>query len=103
MSSLVRAVLGLLLSGSMVGATCTPVTRFESPALCPDDNTLGVGDVFVVRVFNEADLSQEYRVGADGTIDFPFVQRIRVQGLLPSNVADEIGRASCRERVCLAV
>lgn len=93
----IKAIIVLMLCAMSLGATCAPVTRFESPALCPDDNSLGVGDIFVVRVFNEPDLSQEYRVGADGTIDFPYLARLRVQGQLPSAVADAI-RNGLQER-----
>lgn len=52
-----------------------------------DDTTLGVGDTFDVRVFGESDLSAKYRVGGDGTIDFPLAGTIKVVGLLPSQAA----------------
>lgn len=41
---------------------------------------LGVGDVFEVRVFGEEELSTQYRVEPDGTIDFPFLGRVLVRG-----------------------
>lgn len=52
-----------------------------------DDTTLGVGDVFTVRVYGEPDLSQDYRVDADGTIDFPLLGRVEVRGSGPSVIA----------------
>jgi polysaccharide export outer membrane protein len=52
------------------------------------DATLGPGDLFDVRVFEEADLSGSYRIGPDGTIDFPLVGRITAAGRLPSELAD---------------
>ncbi len=55
--------------------------------LSQDDSTLGTGDTFDVRVFGEGDLSAKYRVGGDGTIDFPLVGTLKVTGLLPSQVA----------------
>lgn len=61
---------------------------------------MGAGDVFGVRVFNEADLSQDYRVSPDGTIDFPYLGRIAVQGLEPPVIADRI-REQLRERQIL--
>ncbi len=45
------------------------------------DDRLGVDDMFVVRVYGEPDLSGEYRIAADGTIDFPLAGRIPVRGL----------------------
>src|SRR5438105_4545911 len=54
------------------------------------DLSLGPTDVFDVRVFGEADLSSTYRVGADGTIDFPLIGRLNVKGRTPTQVAEEI-------------
>lgn len=72
------------------GALCGRTARFDPPPAPPENNSLGIGDIFQVRVFNEPDLSQEYRVAPDGTIDFPYLGRVRVSGLEPSQVADRI-------------
>ena len=48
---------------------------------------LGSGDVFEVRVFRETDLSGLFQVGPDGTIDFPLLGTLRVEGLTASEVA----------------
>lgn len=53
-----------------------------------DDTTLGAGDVFEVRVFGQEDLSDQYRVSPDGSIDFPLIGRLHVAGLEPTAVAD---------------
>jgi protein involved in polysaccharide export with SLBB domain len=50
------------------------------------DETLGVDDVFDVRVIGEGELSTSYRIAVDGTIDFPYVGRIEVAGLRPGEV-----------------
>lgn len=42
---------------------------------------LGPGDVFEVRVLGEDELSAQYRVESDGTIDFPFLGRLAVAGM----------------------
>lgn len=52
------------------------------------DATLGPGDLFDVRVFGETDLSGTYRIGPEGTIDYPLIGRQMVAGLLPSQVAE---------------
>lgn len=57
----------------------------------PRAAALGVGDVFEVKVYGEDQLSQTYRVSLEGTIDFPFVGRVRVVGLDAPQVADIIG------------
>ena len=58
------------------------------PVTLNEDTTLGAGDVFEVRVYGEEGLSGNFRVAADGTIDFPFVGRTRAAGLEPGQVAD---------------
>lgn len=81
---------GLVLS-SVLGIACATTTvRFVPPPPAVEDNTLGPNDVFAVRVFGEQDMSQDYRVAPDGTIDFPYIGRIRVQGMEPSQIADTL-------------
>jgi polysaccharide export outer membrane protein len=50
------------------------------------DETLGVDDVFDVRVIGEQDLTGSYRIGVDGTIDFPYIGRVEVAGMRPGEV-----------------
>ncbi len=56
------------------------------------DDRLGVDDGFAVRVYGEPDLSGNYRVATDGTIDFPLAGRIPVKGLNIGEVQQEIVR-----------
>jgi polysaccharide export outer membrane protein len=48
---------------------------------------LGPGDIIEIKVFREPDLAGVYRVGPDGSLDFPLVGRIDLLG----KQADEIG------------
>ena len=48
--------------------------------------TLGPGDVFDVFVVGEPGLPKEYRVQPDGSIDFPYIERLEVAGLEPHDV-----------------
>jgi protein involved in polysaccharide export with SLBB domain len=52
--------------------------------------TVGPGDVFEVSVLGEKDLPKEYRVQPDGTVDFPYVDRLAVAGLEPQQIEDLI-------------
>jgi polysaccharide export outer membrane protein len=54
------------------------------------DDRLGVDDSFAVRVYGEPDLSGNYRVATDGTIDFPLAGRIPVNGLRVGEIQQEI-------------
>jgi len=49
---------------------------------------LGAGDEFDVRVYGEEDLSTNYVVQPDGTIDFPYLGSVEVAELAPHAVAE---------------
>jgi len=53
-------------------------------------STLGPGDVFQVKVYQEKDLSGVYRVSAAGKINFPLIGFVEVVGLTPSEVANKV-------------
>ncbi|MGB1700447.1 MAG: polysaccharide biosynthesis/export family protein [Nannocystaceae bacterium] len=48
------------------------------------------GDVFEVRVFDEEGLSGQFQVQEDGTIEFPLIGRITVEGLSQAEAATSI-------------
>jgi protein involved in polysaccharide export with SLBB domain len=57
--------------------------------------TLGAGDVFEVRVFQEPDLSGAFQVGPQGDIIFPLCKRVVVGGLTANGAAEKL-------RACLS-
>jgi polysaccharide export outer membrane protein len=70
-------------------ANCGPsaMRRVAAPPPPVIDATLGAGDLFDIRVFEEPNLSGTYQVDEEGTIDFPLVGRVAVAGHLASDVA----------------
>ncbi|HZS38113.1 MAG TPA: polysaccharide biosynthesis/export family protein [Polyangia bacterium] len=83
----------LLLVGCVLAAGCGPVastTVEQSPLMQVADSTLGIGDTFEVRVYGEPDLTGVYKVGAEGTINFPLAGSIKVDGLDPQQVSKVI-------------
>jgi polysaccharide biosynthesis/export protein VpsN len=52
--------------------------------------TVGPGDVFEVSVLGEKDLPKEFRIQPDGTVDFPYVDRLEVGGLEPQQIEELI-------------
>jgi polysaccharide export outer membrane protein len=66
------------------------VARPQTPAVRPEDaptdTTIGPGDVFDVRVYGEEGLSGTYRVASDGSVDYPLLGTISVQGMTPTEV-----------------
>jgi len=89
-----------LLSVALLVATAcgaTPITPIAAE-IVPDDTTLGVGDVFDLRVYGEEDLSGTFRVSQNGTVQFPFIGALEVQGLEPEQIAVAVaGRLQSQE------
>ena len=87
--------LGLSLAG------CTKHNASRVSVLPPPETstTLGPGDVFAVAVLGEKDLPLEYRVQRDGTVDFPYVKRVKVSGLEPQEVVDLLRKRLVEERI----
>jgi polysaccharide export outer membrane protein len=56
------------------------------------DETVGVDDVLEVRVVGEGDLSGAFRVGMDGTVDYPYVGRLELAGLRPGEIQQLLTR-----------
>ncbi|MET0390324.1 MAG: polysaccharide biosynthesis/export family protein [Polyangiales bacterium] len=65
---------------------------FDAPTVATpaQDTTLGPGDTFEVTVYNERELSGKYRVADDGSINFPLVGPVPVDGKSPTAVAKAI-------------
>lgn len=53
---------------------------------------LGPGDVFEVTVYGEEKLSGVHRIAPDGAIQFPLVNRVVVEGMTASEIAEELRR-----------
>ncbi len=51
---------------------------------------LGPGDVFEVSVYGEERLSGVHRIAPDGAIQFPLINRVLVEGMTPSEIAEEL-------------
>jgi polysaccharide export outer membrane protein len=79
-------VLSLLAASfACAGRRLAPGAPVQAVDLTPEER-LGIDDVFEVRVLGEKDLSDLYRIAADGTIDYPFIGRISVVGMRSGDV-----------------
>jgi protein involved in polysaccharide export with SLBB domain len=54
---------------------------------------VGPGDLFEVSVMGEKDIPKTFRVQPDGSVDFPYVDRLMVAGLEPQQIEDIIKKA----------
>jgi protein involved in polysaccharide export with SLBB domain len=78
----------LLLSALCLSCTHAGESRSNFPQtvdVLPDE-TLGVDDVVDVKVIGESDMSGAFRVGVDGTTDLPYIGRLEVAGMRPSEM-----------------
>jgi len=91
-----------LVATLLTAACLSPRTRGSTPTLPGPEaadgssgtgaSALGSGDLLEVRVFQEADLSGVWRVGPDGTVDYPLCGKVALGGLEPGAAADALRR-----------
>jgi polysaccharide biosynthesis/export protein len=74
MHLIVRLVVVAVLSAQAIGAQPTPIVDARSTY------TVGPSDVLKVTVFNESELTGSFRVDNDGSISYPLLGRLPVQG-----------------------
>ncbi|MGD0529975.1 MAG: polysaccharide biosynthesis/export family protein [Polyangiaceae bacterium] len=86
---MLRRLLLLLTLALVVACTRTHPGPPNLPALTPS-TVVGPGDVFEVSVLGEKDLPKEYRIQPDGSVDFPYVDRLQVAGLEPQQIEELI-------------
>lgn len=86
-SAIVCLSLSLVLS-----AACGPSVPRTQIELAPplENTTLGPGDVFRLEIVGEPDLPKEYQVLADGTVNLPFIETLKVSGLEPHEIARKV-------------
>ena len=65
---------------------------FFSPFSFSEDNIyrLGAGDMIAISVYDEPDLSLELRIGLSGTITYPLLGDIAVEGLSPKELETKL-------------
>ncbi|MDP9151583.1 MAG: polysaccharide biosynthesis/export family protein [Myxococcota bacterium] len=61
--------------------------------------TVGPGDLFEVTILGEKDIAHDYRVQPDGSIDFPYVDRLMVAGLEPQHIEELIKKALIARKI----
>jgi len=71
------------------GGAATP-TAEEAQTVPSTVYALGEGDVVEIKVFREPDFTGVYRISEAGTIDFPLIGKVNVDGRTASKVAEEI-------------
>lgn len=80
------------LASGLLSSHCGPRADNTKVRLNVSDEpeTVGAGDVFSLRILGERDITDDYVIAADGTVDLPYVHRIKVEGLQGNQLADFI-------------
>jgi protein involved in polysaccharide export with SLBB domain len=93
-----------LLSTLVLAAGCGRTGRGAVLNLPPpsQSTTVGPGDIFAVSVLGEKDLPQEFRVQPDGSIDFPYLDRVPVAGLEPQDIEELIKKELIERKILVA-
>jgi polysaccharide export outer membrane protein len=80
-----------VLAGLLVLSACGGGSA-KAPALPPpiSNTTVGVGDVFELRIVHEDNLPTMFTVAPDGTVDLPYIRRVKVAGLEPQKIAEVV-------------
>jgi protein involved in polysaccharide export with SLBB domain len=82
--------IGLVVLLSMLaaqGCAGRPKSRVNLPPPV-ESTTIGAGDVFVISIVGEDKLPKDFRVAPDGTVDLPYIHRVKVAGLEPQEIAE---------------
>lgn len=91
MTPLLRRFLFALLALAALSTSCRrPVGAPLPPRTTCRNAAIGLGprDIVTVTVFNETNLSGDYRVGEDGMLTFPYLGRVNVTGMQASDLAE---------------
>jgi protein involved in polysaccharide export with SLBB domain len=97
-SPLVRVMIAAI-AALYLACSSAPVKQPNLPAPV-ETSSLGPGDVFEVAVYDEPAMSKPYKVAPNGTIDFPLIGTLEVEGKEPQEIADLI-KTSLKERQIL--
>jgi polysaccharide biosynthesis/export protein VpsN len=81
-----RAFAATLLAWSLAACGGKPMAPDLPPPV--SNTTLGLGDVFEMRIVREDNLPTLFTVAPDGSVDLPYIKRVQVNGLEPQQIAE---------------
>jgi polysaccharide biosynthesis/export protein VpsN len=89
---------GLLLEFALACGPRVDNSRIKLPDPV-ESTTLGPGDVFTLDMVGEKELPRDFQVASDGTVDIPYVHRLKVAGLEPQEVARVVRQLLIEQRI----
>jgi polysaccharide export outer membrane protein len=94
----VRRFVAVALAGVLLGACPAPPRPFDLPPAV-EMKTVGPDDIFEIRIVGEDKLPTQYTVAPDGTVDLPYVKRVKVAGLEPQQIAELVRNKLMSEQI----
>ena len=73
-----------------------PPPNLPAPIL---STTVGPGDSLEISVVGEKDLPRDFKVNPDGTIDFPYLDRVSVAGMEPQQITDTLKKKLAEAKI----
>ncbi len=89
-------ICAVVCAGGCAGSRPPPPTNLPPPV---NSTTVGPEDVFEVNVYSEPTWPKEYRVQPDGSINFPFIERVDVSNKEPQEIALTIKARLAEKRI----
>lgn len=85
-----KRFLAVLLAASLaMGCASAPPRSVNLPAPVPV-TSLAEGDVFELVIIGEEKLPTTFTVSPDGTVDLPYIKRVKVGGMEPQEIAEAV-------------
>lgn len=89
----------LFLLLSCFALACGAPPKQPNLAAPVESTTIGVGDVFEVRIVGEDKLPTAFTVASDGTADLPYIKTVKVAGLEPQQVAQLVRKKLMEDQI----
>jgi polysaccharide biosynthesis/export protein VpsN len=94
------ALLAALLAVCLVACASNSTNAHVNVPPPVESTAVGPTDVFHMEIIGEKDLPDiPYQVASDGTVDLPYVHRVKVSGLEPQQIADLVRKKLMSDQI----
>ena len=90
---------GWLMAIMLLVLGCKPDPKPVKLPAPQETESVGPGDVFILHIVGEDKLPTEFTVAPDGSVDLPYIERIKVDGLEPQQISKLVRDRLIRDQV----